>query len=384
MSEDPEMKISSPSGTFNLMKKMAVDVPNGTGISSIPNGSDFGNSPGVQLSNGGGQGMGMPGMEEGNQQKTPLRDIVGDLLHAAARNTAPEEIALIAKKAMNTEIPQELMGNEGAFKMINALGRRATEDQSSQAINPDTGIKEHTLDQLASQIANEAGWNPEELIEEAEERSNMSEQNIGVQASLRTAADSSDSQNPLKKRKRGNPFKVLMGKVQKLLDHGLGKNEIVKKLKKDWDPETISRCVGIVKEYNRRNKRKDKSKDDSEGSEDKKAFNLKHYMERSAAEKPGFKYEDKKPRESIYDIERDPSMQSTMELLTRLTYLNHTANFSSELSNENLGGPEKTVDKRSISSQKQAVLDELHKRKYSDEDLSPLVEIASGEISEEG
>jgi hypothetical protein len=63
---------------------------------------------------------------------------------------------------------------------------------------------------------------------------------------------------PVKKKTRGNPFKVLMGKVGKLLDHGLTKNKIVKYMSKEkyWDKEIIEKAVDIVKDYNRKKHRK--------------------------------------------------------------------------------------------------------------------------------
>ncbi len=63
-----------------------------------------------------------------------------------------------------------------------------------------------------------------------------------------------------KKKSRGNPFRVLMGKVGKLLDHGLEKREIVRYLLKEniWNEETISKAVGIVKEYNKKKHKKQK------------------------------------------------------------------------------------------------------------------------------
>ena len=54
-----------------------------------------------------------------------------------------------------------------------------------------------------------------------------------------------------KKKTRGNPFRVLMGKVGKLLDHGIEKNDIARYLAKlkYWNKETIERAVDIVKDY---------------------------------------------------------------------------------------------------------------------------------------
>ncbi len=63
-----------------------------------------------------------------------------------------------------------------------------------------------------------------------------------------------------KKKSRGNPFRVLMGKVGKLLDHGLEKREITRYQMKEniWNEDTISKAVGIVKEYNKKKHKKTK------------------------------------------------------------------------------------------------------------------------------
>jgi len=61
-----------------------------------------------------------------------------------------------------------------------------------------------------------------------------------------------------KKKTRGNPFRVLMGQVGKLLDHGLEKRDIVRYLAKKnmFDNKMIEKAVDIVKEYNRKKHRK--------------------------------------------------------------------------------------------------------------------------------
>lgn len=57
-----------------------------------------------------------------------------------------------------------------------------------------------------------------------------------------------------KKKTRGNPFRVLMGKVGKLLDHGLNKSQIIKSLSKQkyWNHDTIEKAVDLVKDYNKK------------------------------------------------------------------------------------------------------------------------------------
>lgn len=69
-----------------------------------------------------------------------------------------------------------------------------------------------------------------------------------------------------KKKTRGNPFRVLMGKVGKLLDHGVEKNDIVRYIAKlkYWNKETIERAVDIVKDYNRKLKKDDDKDDDKD------------------------------------------------------------------------------------------------------------------------
>lgn len=66
--------------------------------------------------------------------------------------------------------------------------------------------------------------------------------------------------DPQKKKKdsRGNPFRVLMGQVGKLLDHGLEKRDIVRYLLKEkkWNESTIEKAVKIVKDYNKKKYKK--------------------------------------------------------------------------------------------------------------------------------
>lgn len=59
-----------------------------------------------------------------------------------------------------------------------------------------------------------------------------------------------------------------MGKVGKLLDHGIEKNDIVRYLSKlkYWNKETIERAVDIVRDYNRK-----KKQDSTKVKEEKKA-----------------------------------------------------------------------------------------------------------------
>ena len=80
----------------------------------------------------------------------------------------------------------------------------------------------------------------------------------GVKELTQDNANTKTSQIIKKKKKtRGNPFRVLMGKVQKLLDHGLNKRQIVRYLRKQkyWSDSIIEKAVDVVKTYSRRKKR---------------------------------------------------------------------------------------------------------------------------------
>jgi len=111
-----------------------------------------------------------------------------------------------------------------------------------------------------------------------------------------------------KKKTRGNPFRVLMGQVGKLLDHGISKKDIVRYIAKKnmWNEETISKAVDVVTEYSKKKRAKEKKFQDKEASSQ---FNLKKY---AAKDIDG----------SIYDVEPDFSKRSTAELMARASWLN--------------------------------------------------------------
>jgi len=88
---------------------------------------------------------------------------------------------------------------------------------------------------------------------------NPSEIAQSMQGILQNMSQQRTSQIIKKKKKtRGNPFKVLMGKVGKLLDHGLSKNQIARYLSKQkyWNKDTIEKAIDIVKDYNKKKHKK--------------------------------------------------------------------------------------------------------------------------------
>ena len=97
------------------------------------------------------------------------------------------------------------------------------------------------------------------LIDELRSGQRMSETSFNLQKFSQKIKDE-------KNKKRGNPFRVLMGKVGKLLGHGLEKRDIVRYILKDkiWNEETIEKAIKIVKDYSKKKKIKQKHKKEAQ------------------------------------------------------------------------------------------------------------------------
>lgn len=148
-------------------------------------------------------------------------------------------------------------------------------------------------------------------------------------------------QSPNRKKKtRGNPFRVLMGKVGKLLDHGLEKREIVRYLLKEkiWNEETISKAVKIVKEYN------------------KKKHRRVHKNHKEAQTLPNTAQDW--PR-----LEVDFSKRSNAELITSLCWLNSLDKMDSK----------EVADRAGVKTMIRKIKSTLNERGMSDDDLKLIV-----------
>jgi hypothetical protein len=115
---------------------------------------------------------------------------------------------------------------------------------------PDAPINAVTKDPISGEPYPNSKSLLQKLIQDLEGQKKMSNNSFNFAKYAQAKTD--------KKKTRGNPFRVLMGKIGKLLDHGLEKREITRYLLKEkiWNEETISRAVGIVKEYNKKKHRK--------------------------------------------------------------------------------------------------------------------------------
>lgn len=368
---------------FNLHKhltKKAGSLSNGQATFDVPNGQGPGMGDGVQLTTG----------NESENNSNEIKDIIGELLYEIREgNNNPERISFIASKLNNVELPSEFAGQDDLVRSIMALGRRANEDPTKPSINFDTGEREQSIEELITSIVNMAGWNIEELINSARKQENP-DSSIGVPP-IRTSAKKTSVENledeefkeeqkedPAKKRKKGNPFKVLMGLVGKMLDHGMSRREIVKKVMKQegnkWKQETVEKCIKVVM--------KARKKEKAQSQEDKKAmnsFNLYRYAQSKPSDRKVDKFDGRK---SIYDIPRDIKLMSTIELISRFAYLSGANNFEAGMFNENNPG-NKEFNGKQLTKDLSQVKDELSRRNYNDEQIKALSMTVQGVQPEE-
>lgn len=153
-----------------------------------------------------------------------------------------------------------------------------------------------------------------------------------------------------KKKTRGNPFRVLMGKVGKLLDHGVEKRDIVRYLAKlkYWNNETIERAVDIVRDYNRKKERKEKDEDKNEKTSSTNS-NVK--------------------TANIYEHEADFTKRSTGELVMRACFLMDLMEVDKNTKQGDFKDP---VDKTGTKDQLKKIKKALVDRGFDKEELSQL------------
>ena len=282
-------------------------------------------------------GQGKPGV--------PLDNAIY-VLDQIAKATNPKEaqalVPEIAKIASETQTPYWA---DKLYKLENAI--KVNSDPQHQTRNVETGEPEKLAQQLAEEIAAEMKNN------------DQTKQNLPDAKEVQAAKKQKNPDGP-KKKTRGNPFRVLMGQVGKLLDHGMGKRDIVKYLlrKKYWNEETIGKAIDIVKDYNKKKHEK------SEEKEASAAFNLHRYAQMIDTDET--ELANKIPFKAKNDDELTPDWQkrSTAELFARLQWLNSLKVYGKDKHRET----EKTADSTGANSQAKQIRAELKKRGFSDEE----------------
>jgi hypothetical protein len=199
--------------------------------------------------------------------------------------------------------------------------------------------------------------------------------------------NSKTAQVKKKKKTRGNPFRVLMGKVGKLLDHGVEKNDIVRYISKlkYWNKETIERAVDIVKEYNKKleqgKHKDDKSKKTANVVDLPKLVKEKEKVEEMTkdleetieqindTEEKGNKNASVKIASLNYDAKPNFEKRSTPELIMRACFLMDLQDYSKTTKQ---GDFKDAADKKGVAEELKQIRTALTNRGFDKEELSNL------------
>jgi hypothetical protein len=202
--------------------------------------------------------------------------------------------------------------------------------------------------------------------------------------------NSKTAQVKKKKKTRGNPFRVLMGKVGKLLDHGVEKNDIVRYISKlkYWNKETVERAIDIVKEYNKKLEQ-GKDKDEKPGKSektadivdlnklvkdkedvDKKTKDVEETVEKiNDTEEKVNKNASVKIAALNYDAKPNFEKRSTPELIMRACFLMDLQDYSKTTKQ---GDFKDAADKKGVSEELKQIKTALKNRGFDNEELSNL------------
>lgn len=180
-----------------------------------------------------------------------------------------------------------------------------------------------------------------------------------------------------KKKTRGNPFRVLMGKVGKLLDHGVEKNDIVRTIAKlkYWEKPMIEKAVEIVQDYNR--KQRTKKEDNEKTALNEETVNLEELREKNEQVKKtvdelkDLTSEGKNTKTAAIDYDRKPDFmkRSTGELIARACYLLDLQDYSKNTKQGDFKDPE---SKKGVTEELKQIKSALVDRGFDKEDLSML------------
>jgi len=270
-----------------------------------------------------------------------------------------EEVNVIADKVQDESLRHQLYKLSKALIMSNN-SRTRTKDPITQELDPSY-----------SDIANKI---EETYLSEAKNVYN----------------NSKTAQVKKKKKTRGNPFRVLMGKVGKLLDHGVEKNDIVRYISKlkYWNKETIERAVDIVKEYN---KKLEKGKDKDEKSKklektanivdlpellkkkkevEEETKDVEETIEKiNDTEEKGNKNASVKIAALNYDAKPKFEKRSTPELIMRACFLMDLQDYSKTTKQ---GDFKDAADKKGVAEELKQIKAALTDRGFDKEELSNL------------
>jgi hypothetical protein len=274
------------------------------GVNNIP----LTGGAGAQAGQGVSSGMaGANGGGDGAVQPEELLDVLRKIQNAPMSQAQQfqGEVEGLLNRSQNPQIQQQLQ------RLLHAMVM--TSDPRQQTVDPASGKKDPTAADIARKLYEEI----KQMTSQQKPPQQQAQQQTA--SAIRVSLVRVAQQKP-KKKTRGNPFRVLMGKVGKLLDHGLEKSTIVREIKKriNFDEDTIARAVDIVKDYNKSKRRNDRAEEAADGGKsEKKSSTVFNAARWAATQRDG-----KDGSESgVYDVKPDFAKRSTAELIARKSWL---------------------------------------------------------------
>jgi len=313
-------------------------------------------------------------LQEGNGNKdlgqnltmktSDLVKVLKDIIDPSIKITEDHEKKILDAQKFFNEYADDLNALYGALK---------NNTESVTTKDPMTGKKYPTGPELAKDLLSRI------------EKMNVSASLNKVFNMVRFSASKKDRarEEKDKKKTRGNPFRVLMGKVGKLLDHGVDKNDIVRYISKlkYWNKETIERAVDIVRDYN---KKLQQDKGDTKKTADTidldKLVKTKEEVEKKTKDIKDTvqKIDDteKSKREAsiktaAVDYDKKPNFQkrSTGELIMRACFLMDLQDYSKTTKQ---GDFKDAADKKGVKEELKEIRAALTDRGFDKDELSML------------
>jgi hypothetical protein len=227
---------------------------------------------------------------------------------------------------------------------LNALyGALQNNTESAPTKDPYTGEKYKTGPELAKDL--------KKRIENMEEKKASFSRVFNMER-FSAAKKEKFREEKNKKKTRGNPFRVLMGQVGKMLDHGISKKEIVRYISKKnmWNEETISKAVDVVSDYSKKKRSKEKKFQEKESSS---SINMTRVSAIDATK-------------SIYEIAPDFTKRSTAELMARASWLNDLLSYNEKTPQ---GDMRKAANKDGVSAELKKIREALKARGFEENEL---------------
>ena len=255
---------------------------------------------------------------------------------------------IIDPKIKNTEDHQEkILNAEKFFKEyatdLNALyGALKNNTEGAITKDPLTGKEYPTGPQLAKDLLSR--------IEKMKETVSLNK--VFNMARFSAAKKNRAREEKDKKKTRGNPFRVLMGQVGKMLDHGISKKDIVRYIAKKnmWNEETIGKAVDVVSDYSKKTRSKEKKFQDKKSNVNEASVRL------SAID----------ATTSIYDVAPDFTKRSTAEMMARASWLNDLLNYNEKTPQ---GDMRKAANKDGVSAELKKIREALKARGFEINEL---------------